>query len=382
MSDLRLAIFTEIFLPKVDGIVTVTCILMDHLRDVGAEVILFAPGPHPEEYQGFRVVSVPGVRFPIYPEVTLGWPGGRSLEILREFNPTLIHAMNPVLTGLRGMMFARKLGVPVVASFQAHVMEMARFYGFGMFEAPLWAVHRQIYKGADYTVAPSKKIVAELQSKGFGEVGLWRRGVDVETFSPEYRDAAVREELSGGNADKVLLRSVGRLAPEKQVEQILPVLDEVPGVHLAIVGDGPYREKLEESFAGRPVTFTGYRSGVDLSRAYASADIFLFPSSTIETFGLVAAEAMASGLAVISSRVGGVPELIEQGVNGYMFAQNDTAMMVEQVRDLVENPDKRKAMAEAARETVCRMSWAEVSNELLRTYDQVIADYQASRSIV
>jgi glycosyltransferase involved in cell wall biosynthesis len=288
--------------------------------------------------------------------------------------------MNPVLTGVRGIMFARKLGIPVVASFQAHMMEMARFYGFGMFEAPMWAVHRAVYKRADYVVAPSRKIVAELESKGFGEVGLWRRGVDIEAFSPSYYDQTVREELSGGNPDKVLLLSVGRLAPEKQVEQILPVLDQVPGVHLAIVGDGPYRAKLEETFAGRPVTFTGYKSGLDLSRAYASSDIFLFPSSTIETFGLVAAEAMASRLAVVSSRVGGVPELIEQGVNGYMFEMNDSATMIKQVRDLVEHPDKRKAMAQAAHQSACSMSWAEVSNELLHTYERVIEQHHARQS--
>jgi glycosyltransferase involved in cell wall biosynthesis len=377
VSDLRLAIFTETFLPKVDGIVTVTCILLDHLREVGAEAILFAPGPHPADYQGFPVVSVPGMRFPIYPEVSMGVPGGRSLKILRDFDPTLIHVMNPVLTGVRGMMFAHKLHVPVIASFQAHVMEMARFYGFGMFEGAMWAIHRRIYKGADYVIAPSKKIVDELQSKGFGEVGLWRRGVDVTTFAPTYRDEGVRYELSGGHPDRVLLLSVGRLAAEKQVEQILPVLDKVPAVHLAIVGDGPYRSKLEEVFAGRPVTFTGYKSGVDLSQAYASADIFLFPSSAIETYGLVAAEAMASGLAVVCSRVGGMPELIEQGVNGYMFELDDAATMVEQVRDLVERPEKRKAMAAAARETVVSMSWAEVSNELLRTYARVIEQYHS-----
>jgi glycosyltransferase involved in cell wall biosynthesis len=222
--------------------------------------------------------------------------------------------------------------------------------------------------------------VAELESKGFGEVGLWRRGVDIETFSPSYYDQTVREELSGGNPDKVLLLSVGRLAPEKQVEQILPVLDQVPGVHLAIVGDGPYRAKLEETFAGRPVTFTGYKSGLDLSRAYASSDIFLFPSSTIETFGLVAAEAMASGLAVVSSRVGGVPELIEQGVNGYMFEMNDSATTIKQVRDLVEYPDKRKAMAQAAHQSACSMSWAEVSNELIAPYQRVIEQHHARQS--
>jgi glycosyltransferase involved in cell wall biosynthesis len=207
-------------------------------------------------------------------------------------------------------------------------------------------------------------------------VGLWRRGVDIQSFSPDYADDAVRYELSGGNPDRIVLLSVGRLAAEKQVELILPVLQNVPNVHLAIVGDGPYRETLEKVFDGYPVTFTGYKSGEDLSKAYASADIFMFPSSAIETFGLVAAEAMAAGLAVVSSRVGGVPELIDSGVNGYMFELGDAETMVQQVRDLVENPAKLKSMRLAARERMCHTSWAEVMDELLVTYDQVIQNYQ------
>jgi glycosyltransferase involved in cell wall biosynthesis len=268
----------------------------------------------------------------------------------------------------------------VVLSFQAHVMEMANFYGLGLIQEPLWHLHRYVYSQADYRLAPSKRIVSELMQRGFGDVGLWRRGVDVERFSPTYADEAMRYELSGGKPDKTILLSVGRLAPEKQVERIRPVLDAVPNAHLAIVGDGPYRPELEKAFAGRSVTFTGYKSGVELSKAYASADIFMFPSSTIETFGLVAAEAMASGLAVVSSRVGGVPELIEQGVNGCMFEVNDQAAMIAQVKDLVNNSDKRRAMAQAARQTVCKLSWEEVNNELLRTYQAIIHAYRQQKA--
>lgn len=380
-NNLRLAIFTETFLPKVDGIVTVTCILLDYLRKVGAEAIIFAPGPHPESYAGYRIVSVPGVPFPIYPEVTMAVPGKRSMEILEEFDPTIIHVMNPVLTGLRGMMFARDLNKPLVASFQAHLMEMVRFYGFGALQEPLWSIHRYVYQHADYCLAPSRRVVSELEGRGFGQVGLWRRGVDVERFSPDYVDEAMRYELSGGNPDKVLLLSVGRLAAEKQVEQILPVLDSVPNAHLAIVGDGPHREKLEEIFAGRPVTFTGYKSGEELSRAYASADMFLFPSSTIETFGLVAAEALASGIPVVSSNVGGVPEIITPGVNGYMFEPGDTRTMVEQVRELAADPFKRQAMGVAAREAMCKMSWDEVMGELLTVYDGIVQNFHQKQAI-
>lgn len=373
--NLRLAIFTEIFLPKVDGIVRVTCILLDHLRKSGVETILFAPGKHPESYAGFPVISIPGVPFPIYPEVTLGLPGKRSFDILREFDPTLIHVMNPAFAGLKGMYFSRRLNKPLVVSFQAHLMEMLRFYGFGFLQEPFWSGHRMVYRRADYSLAPSKRVVAELQERGFGEVGLWRRGVDFQNFSPDFATEEMRYELSGGNPDKVLLLSVGRLAPEKQVEQILPVLDAIPNAHLAIVGDGPYRTKLEQIFAGRSVTFTGYKKGVELSKAYASSDIFMFPSSTIETFGLVAAEAMAAGLPVISSRVGGVPEIVTSGVNGYLFEPNDTQSMIEYTRELVENAERRRAMAQAARDAASKMSWDVVMDELLDTYEGVIQRY-------
>jgi glycosyltransferase involved in cell wall biosynthesis len=381
-KDLRLAIFTETFLPKVDGIVTVTCILLDYLRKVGADVILFAPGEHPESYAGFPVVSVPGLPFPIYPEATMGVPGRRSYERLKAFDPTLVHVMNPVLTGLQGMRFARSLKRPLVVSFQAHLMEMARFYGLGLLQEPLWLAHRYVYRHADYCLAPSRRIIAELETRGIGPVGLWRRGVNIERFSPHYADVAMRHELSGGQPDKVLLLSVGRLAAEKQVEQILPVLDAVPNTHLAIVGDGPYRSRLEAVFAGRSVTFTGYKSGMELSRAYATADIFLFPSSPIETFGLVAAEAMASGVPVIASRVGGMPELIESGHNGYLFENGDQQTLIAQVRDLVENPDKRRAMGQAAYDSMRARSWDEVMADLLVTYERVIRAYHQKRAAV
>jgi glycosyltransferase involved in cell wall biosynthesis len=165
---------------------------------------------------------------------------------------------------------------------------------------------------------------------------------------------------------------VGRLAAEKQIEQILDVLDNVPNTHLALVGDGPHREKLEEIFAGRNVTFNGYMSGDELSTAYASGDIFVFPSSMFETFGLVVAEAMASGLGVVSSRVGGVPEIIEHGTNGFMFDVNDTQCMIDYVRILAENPAKRLEFGRKARQAVTPLSWDAIMDELFDVYEELI----------
>ena len=106
---------------------------------------------------------------------------------------------------------------------------------------------------------------------------MWSRGVDTQRFHPRPRDLQMRTRLSGGQPEKNLLLYAGRLAPEKQVETLLPVLQSRPHLRLALVGDGPARGKLESLFADTGAVFTGYLRGTDLSQAYASADCFVFP---------------------------------------------------------------------------------------------------------
>lgn len=373
-SDLRIALFTESFLPKLDGVVTVLCLLLDHLRSIGAEVIVFAPGKHVESYQGYPVVGMPGLAVPFYPELTAAIPDRRWYDAIVAFKPTLIHVANPVLSGLRGIAFARKLQKPLIMSFHTHIIEMARFYGFGFMTGMLWAFHRHFYHKADLRLATSRRVVADLESHGLGKTGLWRRGVDPQVFSPAYRNEEMRHRLSDGNPDKIILLYVGRVAPEKQIERIAHTLRNVPNTHLAIVGNGPHRAKLESLYKGMPVTFVGYLKGQELSTAYASSDIFVFPSAT-ETFGLVVAEAMAARLPVVTSRVGGIPEIVNSGVNGFIFEPNDDEKMTVYVKELVENPAKRLSIGEAAHASVQNLTWPVIMDELVQTYRQVIQEY-------
>lgn len=372
---LRVALFSETFLPKLDGVVTVMCLLLDHLRQVGAEAILFSGGNHVESYQGYPIVSItPGVPMPMYPEIKMAVASKRSFNILQEFDPDIVHIASPMHTGLRFIQFARRLDKPLVMSFHTHVMDMARFYNLGFLQNPLWAVNRYFYAKADYRWATSKRVQAELLEHNFGPTGLWRRGVNPDVFSPNHYNEEVRYRLTNGHPEKTVLLFVGRLAPEKQIEQIREVLDAVPNTHLVIVGDGPYREKLEKIYNGSSVTFAGYVKGKDLSEAYCASDIFTFPSA-IETFGLVVAEAMAAGLPVVTSRVGGIPELIESGKNGYIFEPNDTQQMIAHVKELAENPDKRKTMGQLAHQSVQHLTWPAIMDELIEDYQRIIAEY-------
>lgn len=378
-QPLRIALFSETFLPKLDGVVTVMCLLMDHLRERGHEVIMFSGGKHVTEYNGYRVVSItPSVPMPFYPEIRMALPRRGTFGVLQEFDPDIVHIASPMHTGLRFMGFSRRLDKPLVMSFHTHIMNMVRFYGLGFLERPLWWIHRQVYSRAEYRWATSKRVQQELLDHNFGPTGLWRRGVDPEVFSPRHRDEAMRMRLTEGQPDKLLLLFVGRIAPEKQIQQIKHVLESVPNTHLAIIGDGPFRDKLEKIYAGMSVTFAGYLKGQELSAAYSAGDVFVFPSA-IETFGLVVAEAMATGLPVVSSRVGGIPEIIEPGVNGYIFEPGDIEQMITYVRELAEDPTRREEMGRRAHQSVQHLTWPAIMDEFIEDYRRVIADYQARK---
>ncbi len=182
----------------------------------------------------------------------------------------------------------------------------------------------------------------------------------------------MRDLLSDGHPDEIVLLYVGRLAAEKQIQQIRAVLEQVPGTRLALVGGGPYETELAHQLAGLPVKFAGYMRGETLAKAYASADLFVFPSA-FESFGLVILEAMASGIPVVSSRVGGAQDMIEEDVSGYTFAVNDVEAMVEAVKKIVQMPGKLQEMGKAARQAAEKQSWLYIMDELITCYEAILA---------
>ncbi|MFN8421101.1 MAG: glycosyltransferase [Anaerolineae bacterium] len=209
-----------------------------------------------------------------------------------------------------------------------------------------------------------------MRNIGIRNVGLWRRGVDANKFHPRYFDPNMRDLLTDGHPDDHLLLYVGRLATEKQVHQIRAALDQIPNTRLAIVGTGALEAELKQQFAGYPVRFMGNLSGELLARAFASSDVFVFPSA-FESFGLVLLEAMASGTPVVSSRVGGAPNVITEGKSGYLFDVNDTEGMITGIRRVIESPAKLAQMRIAARTDAETHSWSAIMDELIECYSSV-----------
>jgi glycosyltransferase involved in cell wall biosynthesis len=371
---MRVALFTETFLPKVDGIVTVLILLMDHLIQRGVEFVVVAPkiGADVHDYRGKKVIGVPGVTLPFYPELKFGPPTLRTYREVKQFKPDIAHFIHPTLVGTGGLMMAKRLNVPTLASFHLDLASYLNLMGYGFLEPVVWWYTRTNFNAADYTLAPSRLIQDEMRAHGVRNVGLWRRGVDAEQFSPGQASAEMRARLSSGHPEDTILLYVGRLSHEKQIDRIGEVLRRVPGTRLALVGDGPARRALAEHFRGAPATFMGYLRGQELWSAFASSDIFVFPSA-METFGLVLIEAMASGLPVITSRVGGVDDMVRPGVNGYVFNVGDVRGMIDGVRAILVDPSKRKVMGRNARLYAETQSWPVMMDELITCYDDLIS---------
>ena len=208
-------------------------------------------------------------------------------------------------------------------------------------------------------------------TEGIKRVRLWPQGVDARRFDPDKASRRWRERLSGGHPGDRLLLYVGRLAPEKDIESLEVILREIPGTRLVIVGDGPARRDLEREFAGTRTVFTGLLQGEDLAAVYASADAFLFPSTT-DTLGLAMLEALASGLPVVAARSGASHEVVSEGENGLLYEANSREALVAAVRRLFSNDGFRKALACGARATAEERDWRSSTRALRGYYRQAL----------
>jgi glycosyltransferase involved in cell wall biosynthesis len=366
---MRIAFFTETFLPATDGVVTRLRYTLEELARIGDDMLIIAPrypDGGPDTYAGARVYRVPGVPFPPYPRIKLSpaHPGvGRAL---RGFGPDLIHAVNPFILGAGGIYYAQHLKVPLVASYHTNVATYARYYRLGfLVNATRWWT-RQLHNRAEINLCTSEATMEYLLGEGIKRVRLWPQGVDARRFHPAKASKRWRKRLSAGHPYDRLLIYVGRLAPEKGIERLVVVLREVPGTRLAIVGDGPARRDLEREFACTPTVFTGLLQGEDLAAAYASADAFLFPSTT-ETLGIAMLEALASGLPVVAARGGASHEVVSEGRNGLLYDADSASSLVTAVRRLFSDDESREALVRGARPAAEVRDW-EYSTRALRGY--------------
>lgn len=369
---LRIALFTETFLPKIDGVVTRLCQTVRHLQMFGHSVLVVAPDGGITEYEGARVHGVPGPPFPLYPGMKMAFPRPSIGKVLAEFRPDVIHAVQPMLLGSAAFYYSSKYRVPLVISYHAQVDRYLQYYGIGKLEPLFWKAHKSAYNGADLVLCTSQVMVELLVQQGIERVELWQRGVDTETYRPELASPEMRARLTEGHPEDKLLVYVGRLSAEKCLENAKPILTAIPGLRFAMVGDGPHRESLQAYFAGTQTYFAGYLTGSELGAAYASADVFFMPSPT-ETLGLVVLEAMAAGTPVVACAEGGILDIVRDGVTGHLYPYGDEAAAVAAVSKLLSQPDHYAAMGHAARLEAEQWSWPAATRQLECFYRGVLS---------
>lgn len=373
---MRIAMFSETFLPGTDGVVTRLCATLRHLEEERHEVLLFAPQGAPETYASATIVGVPSFRFNLYPEKKFARPIPRVGKALKKFQPDLIHSVNPGFLSFAAIYYARWLGIPLLASYHTHIPSYARYYHLTWLEPFLWFCFRTIHNRAAINLCPSKATLRELESRGFRNLAVWERGVDLELFSPRRRSETMRFRLlNGTDSEKKILLFVGRLASEKGIQRLRTYLDQMPNLHLAIVGEGPYRTELEKIFESANVTFLGYLFGEELAEAYASADGFIFPSTT-ETLGLVLYEAMASGLPIIAAESPATREVLQEGQAGFMFDPLDPKSIMDTVKRFLNDEPKRVEVQTRTAQIVEKLDWSGPTKQLVHYYRNLFQSQQ------
>jgi glycosyltransferase involved in cell wall biosynthesis len=389
---MRVAIITENFLPKLDGVTRTLARLLEHLQTTGHQALLLGPDAGMERYAGAEVIGTSGIPLFFYPELKFNFFRPLFFRRLYEFQPDIVHIVDPVVLGPQGLATARILDTPIVSSYHTNLAAYCAYFGFPFFTRPMWSYNRFIHNQCALTFCPSPSTTTLLRAQGFEHLRMWSRGVDTTLFRPDRRSPALRAQWLSTKTDlaeaaqPTILLYVGRISWEKNLRLLIQAYEGMDHrrCHLVIVGNGPAFTEVQNQLQGVPTTFTGYLTGEDLATAYASADLFAFPSYT-ETFGQVVLEAMASGLPVVGLQAEGVCDLVQHEQSGLLLnTQYAGEEQVEAYRAsltrLVDNQQEQAQFGAFALIEASRHSWYEAMESLVDGYREVIE--QKARGLV
>ena len=371
---MRIALFTGAYNHIADGVSLTLNRLVAFLEQEGATVQVYAPtiANPPLKHTG-TLIPVPSISAPGRPEYRISMGLSReATDSLTAFDPHLFHIATPDLLGLAALRRARRAGRPLVASYHTHFASYLAYYRLGLLEGATWRYLRWFYGQCQQIYVPTRSMMDVLRANGIDRnLKLWPRGVESDLFNPSKRSAEWRQARGIGEAD-IVIAFVSRLVTEKGLDVVIDVLKGLESRsirHRSIfVGEGPERARLE---AALPTSiFEGHARGEDLAAAYASSDIFLFPSET-ETFGNVTLEALSSGLPAVVANATGSNALVTDGVNGFLAPPRDSNSFLERVEQLVTDHDLRRKMSVAARASAEPFEWTRILSQIPAYYQEL-----------
>lgn len=376
---MRLGLFTDSYLPSIDGCVTSILGQRAELEARGHEVTIFAPGSREAQskVRDPRVVFYDAVPWSAYPDYYLPIFPARVRRKVRERNIELIHSHGVAMMGLRAVWASKALKLPLLLTYHTRVDEGARYVvRGGAPEATLrkliWVNLRWYFRRAHAVIAPSEQIRTHLLQKGNGWLQrcvVVPNGVDFERFAAP--DAGAIERY--GLEDKTLFLTAGRIAFEKNLEVLVDAIpriaQRVEDAHFVIAGKGPalasYKELVKQRGLDDRVTFTGYVSDGELAGLYRAAAAFVTPSS-FETQGMVALEAMSFGTPIVCPSTGGFLDYVRDRGNGFLVEPGSVQGLVRGALDAVSAP---QALRMAARDTAAQFGLVRCVDRLERVYE-------------
>ena len=373
---LRIAFVTETYPPEVNGVSMTVARVVEGMRARGHRVQLVrlrqSTADTPVQNRVYDEVLLRGLPIPRYPDLKMGLPQtGALLDLWRANRPDLMHIATEGPLGWSALRAARRLGVPVSSDFRTNFHAYAQHYGISLLKWPVLAYLRHFHNRTACTMVPTESLRRELAKQGFRDLSVVARGVDTVRFHPAKRSAELRRQWGASDDDMVVI-CVGRLAPEKNLNDLVSAYQAMCRIQLrtklVIVGDGPARQALQA--ACPDAILAGSRTGEDLPVHYASADAFLFPSLT-ETFGNVTPEAMASGLPVLAYEYAAAAQLIEPGDNGLLATYGAAPDFISLAERLVADPQHARRMGVAARRTAERLGWDTVIGQVEALFNAV-----------
>ncbi|SEM02882.1 glycosyltransferase family 4 protein [Acinetobacter sp. DSM 11652] len=362
--QLKIAIVTETWSPEINGVANSLMNLCLGLQKRGHQILLIRPQPKVKckRFKPDAECWVHAQAIPKYPTLQFGWPQFSKIsKAVEVFQPDIVHIVTEGPLGFASLMVAKSQNIPVSSGFHSAFQEFSRYFDFPFLVKPISKYLTWFHNKTDVTCVPSLDTQHALKQMGVsGELRVVGRGVDTQLFNPNKRSKLSREQWTANEHTRVLI-SVGRLSPEKEVDLIIRTFLKMKGevehyTKLVIVGDGPDRVRLEALANHHPdIIFMGSLTGEDLACAYASADVFIFPSQ-VETFGNVALEALASGLPVVAYDYACAKLHVVHNETGWLIPLGDLDMFERAMTATLNQPDL-KIMGEKAHLAVAATGW-------------------------
>ena len=367
--SLRIAVVTETWPPEVNGVAMTLAKLVQGLSHRNHDVQLIRPRQtktdSPMSDSSLEEVLMRGMPIPRYPELKLGLPSKKTLVktwTLRR--PDVVHIATEGPLGWSALQAAKVLKLPVTSDFRTNFQSYSKHYGVGWLRKPIVAYLRKFHNATACTMVPTRELMRTLSQNGFANLKVVSRGVDTKLFNISKRDTSLRSSWGATDETKVLI-SVGRMAPEKNLDQVLKTYEalQVTGqaFKLVMVGDGPLKEQFQKRYP--EIIFPGMLSQTNLATYYASSDLFIFPSQT-ETFGNVTLEALASGIPVLAFDCAAARDWVQTGVNGWLVAENNPEGFAAQAVTIFNSKDLLDQITQSTRQQVVHLDWDQIAEQV------------------